>query len=55
MDDVGTGKRRQLESRQQSEGETVKVGAQAQVWRDVERHARGMAEQAEERLKEMET
>ena len=62
MHDVGTEKARKLESRSQLEGETVEVGARAQTWRDVERHAREMAEQAEEeqrqlrlRLERMET
>ena len=45
--DVGTEKTRKLERRSQLEGETVEMGAHAQAWRDVERHAREMAEQAE--------
>ena len=60
--DVGTDKRRKLKSRPELEGETVKVGVQAQAWRDVERHAREKAEPAEEeqrqlrlRLKKLET
>ena len=53
MRDVGTGKRRRLESRTQLEGRMVEVGAQAQAWRYVERHAREMAEQAEEKQRQL--
>ena len=53
MHDVRTGERRKLESRSQLEGEPVEVGAQAQAWRDVERHARKMAEEAEEEQRQL--
>ena len=53
MHDVGTGKTRKLESRSELEGETVKVEVEAQIWRDMERHAREMAEQAEEEQRQL--
>ena len=48
-----TGKRKKLESHLQLEVRTVEVGAQAQAWRDVERHAREMAEETEEEHRQL--